>query len=66
MDLSLGFVDTLVVTGVMHEADDAYSIRRTCLCPYLTHSRILVAFVVVTHGFANLICRYSSCNRCHA
>ena len=39
IDLSPGFVTTfiwlLVVTGVMHETDDAYSIRSTCSCYWL-------------------------------
>ena len=39
MDLSFGFVNTfirlLVVTGVRHEADDAYSIQNTWSCYWL-------------------------------
>ena len=51
MDLPLGIVDTLfdcynVVTGVMHEADDAYSIRSTWSC-YWTN----ISHYHSIHGF---------------
>ena len=58
MDLSLGFVTwiclnlnwLLAVTGVMHEADDAYSIRSTWSCYWLDQ--------FLTLALNRLICRF--------
>ena len=59
MDLSLGFVTwiclnlnwLLAVTGVMHEADDAYSIRSTWSCYWLDQFLTLALNILILSIF---------------
>ena len=79
MDLSLGFViwichldlsklKLLAVTGVMHEADDAYSIRSTWSCYWLDqfltlafNVLILLIFYISMDLSTNYFAHFSGC-----
>ena len=76
MDLSLGFVTwiclnlnwLLAVTGVMHEADDGYSIRSTWLCYWLNQFLTLALNILILSIFyismdlsTNYFAHFSGC-----
>ena len=76
LDLSLGFVTwiclnlnwLLAVTGVMHEADDAYSIRSTWSCYWLDQFLTLVLNILILSIFyismdlsTNYFAHFSGC-----
>ena len=76
MDLSLGFVTwiclnvswLLAVTGVMHEADDAYSIRSTWSCYWLDQFLTLALNILILSIFyismdlsTNYFANFSGC-----
>ena len=76
MDLSLGFVTwiclnlswLLAVTGVMHEADDAYSIRSTWSCYWLDQFLTLALNILILSIFyisvdlpTNYFAHFSGC-----
>ena len=76
MDLSLGFVTwiclnwnwLLPVTGVMHEADDAYSIRSTWSCYWLDQFLTLALNILILSIFdismdlsTNYFAHFSGC-----
>ena len=76
MDLSLGFVTwiclnlnwLLALTGVMHERDDAYSIRSTWKCYWLEqfltlalNTLILSIFYISMHVSTNYSAHFSGC-----
>ena len=76
LDLSLGFVTwiclylnwLLAVTGVMHEADDAYSIRSTWSCYWLDqfltlalNILILSIFYILMDLSTNYFAHFSGC-----
>ena len=76
MDLSLGFVTwiclnlnwLLPVTGVMHEADDAYSIRSTWSCYWLDQFLTLALNILILSNFyismdlsTNYFAHFSGC-----
>ena len=65
MDLSLGFI---TVTGVMHEADDAYSIRSTWSCYWLDQFLTLALNILILSIFyismdlsTNYFAHFSGC-----